>query len=151
MDPSLLAYYSQRRHGTIPEKPHEEWGPPESKTRKRHLEIIDEREIDNEIVQFRAVDWNSPSKEVNGGEPLSPKGGPIVSPDDVQPWVGQVDQAPIAVLVEGVAKGRLLKGVKGGIGRRKEMEALRRRLEELRKADAEKEGVNGGKGSGRRG
>lgn len=95
--------------------------------RKRYLEIIDEREIDDEEVQFKTLDWNqaqlSPANVE--GEPLSPKGGPKVSSEDVPAWVGKAD-GPKAE--EGGAMGRIAKGVKHGIGRRR---VLKRRLLEL--------------------
>jgi hypothetical protein len=86
--------------------------------RKRYLKIIDERKIDDEEVQFKAIDWNQTQLSAANvvGEPLSPKGGPKVSSEDVPAWVGEAD-APKAE--EGGAMGRIAKGVKHGIGRRK--------------------------------
>lgn len=95
--------------------------------RKRYLEIIDEREIDDDVVQFETLDWNQTQLSAANveGKPLSPKGDPKVSPEDVPAWVGEAD-GPKAE--EGVAMGRIAKGVKHGVGRRK---VLKRRLLEL--------------------
>ncbi len=86
--------------------------------RKRYLEIIDEREIDDEVVQFKTLDWIQIQLSAANveGEPLSPKGGPKVSPEDVPAWVGEADGPKSE---EGGAMGRIAKGIKHGFGRRK--------------------------------
>ena len=134
MSAELLAYYSQRRCGDVPEKPYEDWGLPESRTRKMNVTK----------THFREVDWNSRRSDRGVDEQLSPSGGPTMSPHDVPPWAGEPDGMSVG---DGKPEGRIMRGHKRGIGARKQMEAMRKELGTVEIAEgdiARNERVEGG-------
>lgn len=75
----------------------------------------------DEIIHFKDVDWNLPTRGSEGrDESLSPKGGPEVQPGDVPPWAGEADRV-VAAEKGGGLKGRDVRAFRRGIVRVKRM------------------------------